>query len=335
MSAPYPWLESEWMDLQSRLRSGAMGHAYLLSGREGLGKLALAESFARAVLCEDRLSGGGACSQCRSCVLFASGSHPDLKRLARDQDHKGIVIDQVRELINYYTLKSHYGGFKLTIICPAETMNTAAANALLKVLEEPPVGALILLVAHRPALLPSTVRSRCQQINVEMPPFHVVEDWLAGQDRGDANRTAIGSLTLMGAPLDVARQLESGAATLLNDLIGALEATAARRRHALEAARDFAEIEVEAFINALETLLQALILLRVGHRRRRLRVPQPQLESLQEISNKLNFKRLFLYFDEVAFARSMVLRSSGVRGAEIIENLWLGWTRAILTENTV
>ena len=98
---------------------------------------------------------------------------------------------------------------------------------------------------------------------------------------------------------------------------------------------NFAEIEVEAFINALETLLQSLILLRVGHRRRRLRVPQQQLESLQEISNKLNFKRLFLYLDEVALARSMVLRSSGVRSADIIENLWFGWTRAILTENTV
>ncbi len=335
MNAPYPWLESEWMDLQSRLRSGAMGHAYLLSGREGLGKLALAESFVGAILCEDRRDEGGACSQCRSCVLFTSGNHPDFKRLAREQDHKAILVDQVRELINYYTLKSHYGGFKVAIICPAEAMNRAAANALLKVLEEPPAGALILLVAHRPGLLPLTVRSRCQRINVETPTFDVVEGWLAGQDLGEAGRTAINTLMLHGAPLDVARQLKSGAATLLNDLIGALEETAARRRHALEAARDFTEIEVEAFINALETLLQALILLRIGHRRRGLRIPRKQLESLQEISNKLNFKRLFLYMDEVALARSMVLRSSGVRSADIIENLWFGWTRAILTENTV
>ncbi len=333
MNAPYPWLEAHRRDLESRLAAGTLGHAYLLSGRAGVGKLDLAESFAATILCEAEHHASRPCGRCRGCTLLASGNHPDYKRLSPEDERTAIVIDQVRALIDFYTLKSHYLGYKIGVICPAEAMNTAAANALLKILEEPPPRALLLLVSHRAGLLPATVISRCQRITIEAPPWDEVEGWLSRNDTAESLSEAIESLALAGAPLDIVEQITDGRISLLNDLIGALAAMAERQVHALDAARDFAAIDVQAFIDALETLVQALILLHTGHRLARLRTPEKQLAELQKIADKLDFKRLFLYLDEVALARSLVLRSSGVRGAEIIENLWFGWARTTHMEN--
>ena len=333
MNVPYPWLESHWADLKTRWTSGALGHAYLLSGRRGLGKLELAEAFAGTILCEAEQELSRPCGQCRGCTLLASGNHPDYRRLSPEDDHTAIVIDQVRDLIAFYTLKSHYLGYKIGIVRPAEAMNTAAANALLKILEEPPPSALLLLVSHRPGLLPATVTSRCQRISIEAPAWEAVEGWLTANYATKELNEAIETLAMAGAPLDIVQQLESGQMSLLNDLIEALAAMSGQRVLALDAARNFAGVDVQAFIDALETLIQALVLLHTGHRLARLRIPRDQLEHLQEIADKLDFKRLFLYLDEVALARSLVLRSSGVRSAEIIENLWFGWARATTVEN--
>ena len=333
MNAPYPWLESHWGDLQTRWASGALGHAYLLSGRSGLGKLDLAEAFAGTILCEAEQDLSRPCGQCRGCTLLASGNHPDYRRLSPEDDRAAIVIDQVRDLIAFYTLKSHYLGYKIGIVCPAEAMNTAAANALLKILEEPPPRALLLLISHRPGLLPATVTSRCQRISIAVPPWEAVEGWLSANCATERVSEAIETLALADAPLDIMQQLEAGRISLLNDLIEAMAAMAGRRVLALDAARDFAAVDIQAFIDAVETLVQALVLLRTGHRLPRLRIPHDQLGHLQEIADKLDFKRLFLYLDEVALARSLVLRSSGVRSAEIIENLWFGWARATSMEN--
>ena len=333
MNAPYPWLELPWRDLQTHWASGTMGHAYLLSGRAGLGKLDLTEAFVSTILCEDESAAAHPCGRCRGCSLLAAGNHPDFKRLSPEDDRSAIVIDQVRELISFYTLKSHYLGYKIGIVYPAEAMNKAAANALLKILEEPPARALLLIVSHRPGLLPATIKSRCQRIACHVPAWETMEAWLDANCKSERVSEALETLSLAGAPLDIMQQLEAGTACLLNDLIATLGAMTGGRMFALDAARDFAAIDSQTFIDALETLVQALILLRTGHRLPRLRIPEEQRIHLQEIADKLDFKRLFLYLDEVALARALVLRSSGVRGTEIIENLWFGWARTIHEEN--
>ena len=152
---PYPWLAEAWQRLTSRLAADRLGHAYLISGPPGLGKHALAEDFSRSALCEGaRATQGAACGRCRSCLLLASGHHPDRVMVGLLEDKKVIGIDQVRDLGGFYALKSHYGRRKVAILGPAETMATNAANALLKLLEEPPPGALMLLIAHRRDVCP-------------------------------------------------------------------------------------------------------------------------------------------------------------------------------------
>lgn len=151
----------------ARLRkraAGAGNHAYLVTGPAGVGKRTLAERFAAALLCTgDAPKGDGlaACGACTSCRLRAAGNHPDFHELPQEGS---VGIEQVRELTHTLELRPHTGRYQIGIIPEAGRLGIPAQNALLKVLEEPPSRAVLVLTATSPAsLLPTTV-SRCQRI---------------------------------------------------------------------------------------------------------------------------------------------------------------------------
>jgi DNA polymerase-3 subunit delta' len=183
-------------------------HALLLHGAAGSGKLALAERFAQALLCEADRSQSAPCGSCAACRWFLAGSHPDVRYVepeaiarqaasAEDDEapavkpvkpSREIKIDQIRALADFINLGSHRGGARIAILHPAEDMNAAAANALLKSLEEPPPGTVFLLVSHRPWRLPPTVRSRCIAVAVPLPEPEAACAWLAAQGVANADR---------------------------------------------------------------------------------------------------------------------------------------------------
>ena len=190
MTAP-PWHAEPWVQMQGRLAAGRMPHALLLAGPAGLGKRAFAERLARRLLCTTPTADGEACGHCRGCVLYAAGTHPDLLRVGLEPNREGkprseIVIDQVRRLCDRLVLSSQFGGWKVALLDPADALNAAAANALLKTLEEPTRDALLLLLANAPARLPATIRSRCQRLSFRVPARTEAQVWLASQDLADA-----------------------------------------------------------------------------------------------------------------------------------------------------
>jgi DNA polymerase-3 subunit delta' len=170
-------------------------HALLISGRRGLGKRLLALHFARALLCEAPLDSGEACGACLSCGYVGQGTHPDLQILEPvTYDDEGnptpvdaINVERVRELIAFSQLSPHRQRAKVGLIVPAEAMNAAAANALLKTLEEPPAGTFLLLVSHQPARLAPTIVSRCQRLPAPEPDRSAAAAWLAQNTFGNAD----------------------------------------------------------------------------------------------------------------------------------------------------
>lgn len=203
MSTLYPWLEpvmSEWLAGRDRLH-----HAWLVQGMPGIGKLALARAMAGALLCEEPLPDGRACGRCQGCHLYALGHHPDVRTLQPpEEDDSGkrrqpiINIDQVRELADFVGLTSHRGRYRIIIVAPAEALNAAAANALLKTLEEPPPATVFLLVSHQSGRLLPTIRSRCRALPVPRPDAAAAAAWLQeqGLEEGQAWLAYTG-----GAPL--------------------------------------------------------------------------------------------------------------------------------------
>lgn len=221
-----PWHSAQWDALTARRRAAALPHALLMNGPEGLGKEQFARAFSQALLCAAPHTDGQACQSCSACVMFNAGTHPDCQRIVPKEEGKAIGIDQMREMIAWIALKSHAAGYKIALVTPAERMTIEAANALLKTLEEPPAHSLLILIANRPALLPATVRSRCQRVQFTPPitaPAHdLARAWL-NQQLGDAQSAGPLLALAGGAPLRALRYAKEGMleqrARLFNDLL--------------------------------------------------------------------------------------------------------------------
>ncbi|WHZ19094.1 MAG: DNA polymerase III delta prime subunit [Rhodanobacteraceae bacterium] len=194
-----PWCTPAWDVLAARAAGNSLPHALLVCGPAGLGKRVLTEAFVRARLCES-LRDGRACGHCRACRLLAAGTHPDRVLVTFEENPKThklrteIVIDQIRALSARLAMASQLGGWQVAVIDPAEAMNPASQNALLKTLEEPTASSLIVLVADQPSRLSATVRSRCQRVEIALPPKVEALAWLGvrGVEHAEAALAAAG-----------------------------------------------------------------------------------------------------------------------------------------------
>jgi len=207
MNNIYVWQAAVWRMLTQS--QAACGHALLLKGRKGVGKLVFARNLAKSLLCEQPSADAEACGSCPSCGWFEQGGHPDFRLVepealtaladeataeagsdaepesvstkGKKKPSKQIGVEQIRALSDLVHMSSHRNGYKIILIHPAEAMNLAAANALLKNLEEPPPQTLFILVTHRPQDLLPTIRSRCRQIAMPTPDLATAVAWLEQQ----------------------------------------------------------------------------------------------------------------------------------------------------------
>lgn len=158
--------------------SGKLHHALLLCGPAGIGKATLAFHMARHVIANPnpRTAPVHLQQSDESSPLFrqiAQGVHPAVLHLTRPQNEKtktfrsAVTVDEIRKISRFLGMTSHDGGFRVVIIDPADDMNTNAANALLKNLEEPPARTLFILISHAPGGLLPTIRSRCHAVKLK------------------------------------------------------------------------------------------------------------------------------------------------------------------------
>lgn len=192
-------------------------HALLLTGQAGIGKLALAESFAARLLCESPIE-QSACGECESCHWFSQGNHPDYRRVVPDADgteaegvaattddgggkrSERIRIEQIRALEDFFHVGTHRSGYRVCLLSPAEAMNVFAANSLLKILEEPSPSTCFILISNSPDGLLPTIRSRCQRLAVSRPDRAKAIDWLLSKGHGKDEAEELLDLAA-GAPL--------------------------------------------------------------------------------------------------------------------------------------
>ena len=169
--------------LQHSLEAGTLAHAYLLIGPPHVGKMTLAKNLAQALNCEAKER---PCLKCTACEKIAAGNHADVQviGLAQNQDSaeaKLIGIDQIKDVQHSASLPPFEGKHKVFIIDGAELLSIEAANCLLKTLEEPNDKMTFILLTVNDKLLPATVVSRCQRL--ELPPLSTSEAAQALADR--------------------------------------------------------------------------------------------------------------------------------------------------------
>lgn len=192
MKTLYPWQAAPWSQLMRE--ADRLPHALLITGEEGIGKRRFAEYLAQFLLCEDSAKTTAPCGVCDGCRWYLAGNHPDF-RLVSPEEKDGeaaedakpkrksqvIGVDDIRDLADFVNLTAHRKGIRVTLVYPAETLNLSAANAFLKTLEEPPSGAVFILVSNHWRRLLPTIRSRCRVFPLVMPDQAVAMKWLAEQ----------------------------------------------------------------------------------------------------------------------------------------------------------
>lgn len=147
----------------------SLSHAYIVASQSEEARSKAALTIASAAVCSG--SGLKPCGTCRDCRKAREGIHPDIIQVARETDDKGkqkreIRVDQVRDMIGQAQIMPNEAEGKAFLIHDAETMNPNAQNALLKLLEEPPKGVVLILSTEAPAMLLPTIRSRCVELSV-------------------------------------------------------------------------------------------------------------------------------------------------------------------------
>ncbi|MFC5474184.1 DNA polymerase III subunit delta' [Paraherbaspirillum soli] len=237
----FPWQNGVWQQLQ-QMRA-RLPHAILFHGAEGIGKTAFAEQFAQSLLCERPLADGHACGACGSCGWFVQYNHPDYRRvrpeILDDDDaadsgegsdageaaggkksakapSKEIKIDQIRALAGFMNISTHRQGQRVVLLYPAEALNTASANALLKTLEEPPPNTVFLLSSNSLDRLLPTILSRCRKFAMPLPSQQDALAWLRQQEVKDAD---VWLAEQGGAPLTALAQSQSEGRELIDELL--------------------------------------------------------------------------------------------------------------------
>jgi len=149
--------EATLKNFSESLATDSLHHAWLLYGMKGIGKHTLAEKLAGLLMCDSQTG----CGECHGCKMLAAGSHPDVFRLGLIEGKRDLNIEQVRGVLSFLSLSGAESGRRVVILDDAERMNKQAANALLKGLEEPSSGSVLLMVCSDMERLPATIRSRC------------------------------------------------------------------------------------------------------------------------------------------------------------------------------
>ncbi|MDC0873964.1 AAA family ATPase [Gammaproteobacteria bacterium] len=194
----FPWLKKSFLNTNI----SKLPHSSLIKGSKGMGKSILAKYIAKTLLCSN--SSTEACNSCQSCNLFDESTHPDF--FINNDDEK-ILIDEIREMINFSILSSSISPAKVIVLNNCENMNIASQNAILKTLEEPNSNTYIILTSSKRRSLNQTIYSRCNKIGLRDLNQLELTEWVRSQGMQDFNYYDYPTFL---APLEILKNIEEG-----------------------------------------------------------------------------------------------------------------------------
>ena len=297
----------------TRILEGArLGHAYLFSGPDGIGKATVAWAMAAGLLCTDR-KGTTPCGRCPGCLQFSSGNHPDFLHIA--PEGVSIKIDRIRSLKQQLAFSPFCGGVRVILLEEVQSLRREAGNSLLKILEEPPPDNLFLCIASDSEPVLPTILSRCQMISFAPLSYDRAADVILRQapdlDRDQALQLA---RITEGSP-GRALTIEAGdALALYARLVAALadprQHGAAAVEEALYLAADMATLKEElvVLLGLLKTLFKEALLLGLDKETADAGT-DPGIKEALRIRERWNLSRLSDKMNAVEYAEKALARN--------------------------
>lgn len=360
---PYPWQQPLWQHFIEQYQQARLPHALLLTGQKGIGKWHYANVIADFLLCASPRS-NLACGQCRSCQLNLVGNHPDKSLIVPEDGAKLIKVDQIRHLSSRISNTAQQGGRKLIILGPVEQLNSNAANALLKNLEEPSGDTFFILYSHVFSGVIATIRSRCQLLSLPTPDRRLVIKWLEdlgfGRDRKAAddtesllenptenstenNSTLSGVLDLAGqAPLVAKSLLDNSDTTerLQSFYDGLLSLQLARQASTTHVDINIAKLWLDIELNEIvEWWLQLLQKLVTQPYKKKLYLSNSaygfieSMAQLQKQCDHLNSQWLHKFMDKLFLLKKQLLKGANPNKQLLLEELLMDWCAILSSGN--
>lgn len=207
--------------LSKSLSSGRRASSYLFFGPDGVGRTLTAKAFLATIMCKESDSPGDACGICSSCRKVEEMNHPDIMWISPGKNKK-IKIEEIRKIKDVLNLKPYEACASACVIEDAHMMTVEAANALLKILEEPPVQSILILISSKKELLLPTVLSRCTEVRFNSLPLEVAKDII--MTHSDVDEESAGFLARFseGAPGRALEVAGSGILKRRQDIIETL-----------------------------------------------------------------------------------------------------------------
>ncbi len=320
----HPWFTDTLGHLVGLHTAGRLPHALLLHGATGIGKQGLARAIADYLLCLEPLA-QTACGQCKGCELNRAGTHPDLFQLLPEEQGKQLKVDQVRQLGEFIFSTAQQGGYRVVIIDPADALNLAAANALLKMLEEPGQKTLLLLITARMGQLLPTIKSRCQHIQCHSPVLQEAVHWLATQKPELTEEQLRQVLSVnRGSPEQALAYLENGEGELRQLLIKGLADILRQRRSPLEVAAQLHKQDVERLLNWFYALLTDLV--RQSLTAGELQIEQSDAKNMiTAVAKNANPVKILKLADKIIQERRAILQRQNPNKQLVLESVLLEW----------
>lgn len=319
----YPWQEKQWQQLWQSAQAGRLPHALLLAGMTGTGKTDFAWHIMQTLLCTQVSAASDPCGSCHACRLVVTNAHPNIYPVTPEKDGHAIKVDQIRELSEFIQQSSLQGEFRFAIINPAHSMNINAANALLKTLEEPSSGAILILVTDQPNHLPATIRSRCQRILFPQPDAHTALAWLRKQLSAD--QQAEQALRLAhGAPLLALKLTQDDIMPLRADVFQSLQQLVDKKTDALTLAAKWQKIDPVQWLDLLAGWVIDLVRLQSGALTHQL-LNQDYEGALKSCSQRIPMNNNIRLMENLLAARGQMNAGINLNKQLLMERLLIRW----------
>lgn len=314
----YPWQKQQWEQFISQWQQKRVPHGLLLLGNDGLGQFEFAQSVAQRLLCSQAISGNN-CA-CRSCILLRAGNHPDYLVVSPEEDSRSIKVDQIRQLCEQLNATSHQGGYRVAVISPANVMNRAASNALLKTLEEPGPQVVLILIADQLGGVLPTIVSRCQKLVLSVQNIHEAEQWLqAKMPKGNVE------LLLKAAeyaPLKALELSETAYFEWRDQLLSHMELMREKMINPIAPVVEWSKGDVPLLLKAWLSILNDVLRLQLGVSKEYIQNGD-RLDQFKKITTFVSVQQLQRHIDSVDEARRLVLSSLNPNKQLLLERILL------------